>query len=218
MLRPIRLLLVEDHDVVRQGLRALLDLETDIEVVGEAANGLAVEGLVERLKPDVILLDLMLPGMDGLSVIRRLHAVNQTPRIVVLTMQSEISLVVESMEAGAYSYVLKGSGIQEVVKAIHYAYHGQRYLSPPLSEARLYDYTTQQDPKNATDLFSSLTKREREVLILAAQGLSNAEIAEKLVIGQRTVETHRANMMRKLKLNTHIDLMRFALKQKLIQL
>jgi DNA-binding NarL/FixJ family response regulator len=213
----IRLLLVEDHDVVRQGLRALLELEPDIAIVGEAANGLAVEGLIEATRPQVVLMDLMLPGLSGLAVIHRIY--ERTPHIgiVVLTMQSEIRSVIEAVQAGARAYVLKGSGIQEVIKAIRAASNNQRYLSPPLTEEMLMAYANQmQDTLPVTP--DSLTTREREVLILAAKGLTNAEIAENLVIGQRTVETHRANMMRKLGLNTQIDLMRFALKHGLIQL
>lgn len=214
---PIRLLLVDDHDIVRQGLKALLELELDFEIVGEAANGLAVEGLVESLRPNAILLDLMLPGLPGLAVISRLREKGYRIGIVVLTMQSELHYVLDATQSGALGYVLKGSGIQEVVRAIRAAVSGIRYLSPPLSEEALQHYAAQatENPPQTPD---TLTTREREVLVLAAQGLTNADIAEQLVIGQRTVETHRANMMRKLGLHTQIDLMRFALRHGLIQL
>jgi len=213
----IRLLLVEDHDIVRQGLRALFELEPDFEVVGEASNGLAVEGLVERLKPDVMLLDLRLPGLSGLEVAHRLREKAVKTCIVVLTMHSEIGYAFEAFQAGVLGYVLKGSGIQEVLKAIRIAFSGVRYLSPPLTETALHTYAAQMrdTPQHALE---SLTARERQVLVLVAQGLTNADIADRLVIGQRTVETHRANMMRKLNLHTQVDLILFALKRGLLQL
>jgi len=213
----IRVLLVEDHEVVRQGLRVLLELESGLEIVGEASNGLEVAALTERLHPDVILLDLMLPGLNGLAVTRLLREKGLKTRVVVLTMQSEINYVLDSFQEGVLGYVLKGSGIHEVIAAIRAAFVGLRYLSPPLTEESIYAYATQmeQTPQHAIE---ALTTREREVLVLAAQGITNADIADTLVIGQRTVETHRANMMRKLGLHTQIDLMRFALKQGIIQL
>ncbi len=206
------ILLVDDHQVVRQGLRALLKVEPDLQVVGEAGDGLEAIQMVERLKPNVLVLDLMMPGVNGLEVTRQVHQRFPDTRIIVLSMHANEAYVLEALRNGAIGYVLKETGITDLVHAVREALAGRRYLSPPLS-ARAIDSYIQKAQAAELDPYETLTTREREVLQLAAQGLTNAEVAARLSISPRTAETHRANVMHKLGLETQIDLIRFALKR-----
>ena len=208
----VTILLADDHQVVRQGLRALLEVEPDFQVVGEAGNGLEAVQLVERLKPNVLILDLMMPDLNGLEVARQISQRAAETRIVVLSMHSNEAYVLEAMRNGASCYVLKDSSGADLVLAVREAIANRRYLSPPLS-TRAIDAYVEKAQTAAMDPYETLTTREREVLQLAAQGLTNAEIATRLSISPRTAETHRANVMRKLALNTQIDMIRFALKR-----
>lgn len=208
----VTILLVDDHQVVRQGLRALLEAEPDFQIVGEAGDGLTAIQHVERFKPAVIVVDLMMPGINGLEVTRQVSQRFPDTRIVVLSMHSNEAYVLEALRNGASCYVLKETGITDLVQAVREALAGRRYLSPPLS-ARAIDSYVQKAEAAALDPYETLTTREREVLHLAAQGLTNAEVASRLSISPRTAETHRANVMHKLELNSQIDLIRFALKR-----
>jgi len=208
----VTILLVDDHQLLRQGLRALLEVEPDIQVVGEAGDGLQGIQLVERLRPNVLVLDLMMPGVNGLEVTRQVSRRFPETRIIVLSMHANEAYVLEALRNGAVGYILKETGINDLVHAVREAIAGRRYLSPPLS-ARAIDSYVQKTEAAALDPYETLTTREREVLQLAAQGMTNAEIAGHLSISPRTAETHRANVMRKMGLNTHIDLIRFALKR-----
>jgi two-component system response regulator NreC len=208
----VTILLADDHQVVRQGLRALLEAEPDFQIIGEAGDGLETIRLVERLKPKVLILDLMMPGVNGLEVARQINQRFPDTYIVVLSMHSNEAYVLEALRNGAAGYVLKETGITDLVRAVREALAGRRYLSPPLS-ARAIDSYVQKAQAATLDPYETLTTREREVLQLAAQGLTNAEIANRLSISPRTAETHRTNLMRKLELNTQIDLIRFALKR-----
>jgi len=208
----VTILLADDHQVVRQGLRALLEAEPDFQIIGEAGDGLETLRLVERFKPQVLILDLMMPGVNGLEVTRQIHQRFPETAIVVLSMHSNEAYVLEALRNGAAGYVLKETGITDLVRAVREALAGRRYLSPPLS-ARAIDSYVQKAQAATLDPYETLTTREREVLQLAAQGLTNAEIANRLSISPRTAETHRTNLMRKLELNTQIDLIRFALKR-----
>jgi DNA-binding NarL/FixJ family response regulator len=208
----VTILLVDDHQLVRQGLRVLLDAEPDIQVLGEAGDGLEAIQLVERLKPNVLVLDLMMPGVNGLEVTRQVSRRFPDTRIIVLSMHANEAYVLEALRNGAVGYILKETGINDLVHAVREAVAGRRYLSPPLS-ARAIDSYVQKTEAATLDPYETLTTREREVLQLAAQGLTNAEVATRLSISPRTAETHRANVMHKMGLNTQIDLIRFALKR-----
>jgi len=208
----VTILLADDHQVVRQGLRALLEAEPEFQIIGEAGDGLETMRLVERFKPQVLILDLMMPGVNGLEVTRQIHQRFPETAIVVLSMHSNEAYVLEALRNGAAGYVLKETGITDLVRAVREALAGRRYLSPPLS-ARAIDSYVQKAQAATLDPYETLTTREREVLQLAAQGLTNAEIANRLSISPRTAETHRTNLMRKLELHTQIDLIRFALKR-----
>jgi DNA-binding NarL/FixJ family response regulator len=205
----ISILLADDHQVVRLGLRALLEAEADFKVVGETADGLEAKALVERLKPDVLIADLMMPGLNGLEVIRQVSQLSPDTRVIVLSMHMNEAYVLEALRNGAAAYVLKQSNIIDLVKAVRDVMGGLSYLSPELSQRAIEAYR-QKAEQVASDPYDRLTTREREVLQLAAEGRTSAEIAEKLVISQRTVEMHRSNMMRKLGLGNQSDLVRYA--------
>ena len=204
--------LADDHQVVRNGLRVLLEAEPDFSVVGEAGDGLEAVRLVERLQPDALVLDLMMPGLNGLEVARQVSQRSPQTRVVILSMYDNEAYVLEALWAGAAAYVLKESTSAELVRAIREAVAGRRYLSPPLSERAIEIYI-QRAESAALDPYETLTAREREVLHLVAEGHTNAEIAARLFVSPRTVETHRANLMRKLGLHTQTDLIRYALRR-----
>ncbi len=210
-----RLVLADDHQIVRQGLRALLAAEPDLDVVGEAADGLAVVSLVERLRPDVLIVDLMMPGLSGLEVTRQVRQRSPHTQVIILSMHASEAYVFEALRNGAAAYVLKDVSTADLVHAVHEVMAGRHYLSPPLSERAIMAYI-QQAQAAAPDPYESLTTREREVLHLAAQGCSNPEMATRLGISARTVENHRANVMHKLRLQTQTDLIRYALRRGII--
>src|SRR5262249_32817516 len=193
----VTVFLAEDHQIVRQGLSALLADQEDFDLAGEAGEGLQTVRLVERLRPSVLVLDLMLPGLPGLEVIGQVRKLSPATKIVVLSMHSDAAYVVAAMEAGASAYVLKEAGADQLVLAIRKVLAGQQYFSPPLSPTALRNYQEKAESTSA-DPFASLTRRERTVLEHSVEGLSSAEIGQRLVISPRTVETHRANLMRKL--------------------
>ncbi|MCC6189608.1 MAG: response regulator transcription factor [Anaerolineales bacterium] len=208
----IRIVLADDHPVVRHGVRGLLQAEPEFVVVGEATDGLETVQLVEKLQPEVLVVDLMIPGVNGLEVIRQIRQRLPLIRIVVLSMHANEPYVLEALRNGAAGYVLKDSSAGDLVLAVRQVLAGQRYLSPPLSERAVEAYL-QRSRETSFDPYDALTEREREVLHLAAEGLSNPDVAARLSISPRTVETHRANLMRKLGLKTQTDLIRYALKR-----
>ena len=208
----LTVVLADDHAVVRQGIRAMLEAEPHIRVIGEAGTGREAVRLVEQLHPVVLVLDLMMPELGGLEVVRQLRKRAPKTRVVVLSMHRDESYVVQALKNGAAGYVLKDSTADELVKAVREAAADRRYLSPPLSDAAIEAYVKGGDDA-APDLYSSLSSREREVLQLAAEGHTNAEIGKRLFISPRTVEIHRANMMAKLGLHDRTELIRYALKR-----
>jgi DNA-binding NarL/FixJ family response regulator len=211
----VTIVLADDHHVVRQGLRTLLESEPDFRVVGEAGDGLEAVQLVERLQPDVLVLDLMMPSLDGLEVTRQVSERSPQTRVVILSIHSSEAYVLEALRHGAAGYVLKASSAADLIKAVREVNAGRHYLSPPLSEHAIEAYV--QKAKEATlDKYETLTTREREVLHLAAEGYSNREIAERLSISPYTAMTHRANLMRKLDLHSQTDLVRYALQRGMI--
>lgn len=205
----VSILVADDHQVVRLGLRTLLEAEADYTVVGEARDGLEARAMVERLRPDVMIVDLMMPGLNGLEVARQSTQLAPATKVIVMSMKSDEAYVLEAMKNGAAGYILKQSDVNDVVKAVRVVMAGETYLSPQLSQ-RAIDQFRDKQAAATTDPYDSLTTREREVLQLAAQGRTNAEIADALVISRRTVEMHRANLMHKLALRTQTDLVRYA--------
>jgi DNA-binding NarL/FixJ family response regulator len=208
----VSIVLADDHHIVRQGVKALLENDADFSVVGEASDGLKAVDLTTRLKPNVLVVDLMMPGLNGLEVTRQVTKLSPKTKVLILSMYMNEPYVVEALRNGAYGYVLKESNISDLVHAIREVMAGRHYLSPPLSERAIGAYLDQ-TKDTALDPYNTLSTREREVLHLAIEGYSNAEIAAKLFISSRTAETHKANMMRKLDLHTQTDLIKYALKK-----
>lgn len=211
----IKIILADDHQVVRKGLQALLAAETDFNIVGEAGDGLETVKLAEQLQPDVLVLDLMMSGINGLEVTRQLNKKSAKIGIVILSMHSNEAYVLEALRSGAKAYILKESPPEELIRAIKEVAAGRRYLSSPLSERAIEAYTQKTEVK-AVDPYDQLTTREREILQLTAQGCTNTEIASRLYISPRTVETHRTNLMRKLDLHNHAQLIQFAIQHGII--
>jgi two-component system response regulator NreC len=205
----LKLLLADDHPVVREGLRALLEAEADFEVVGQAENGDEVAALVDQLQPDVVVLDLMMPGRSGLDVIEDLAERSPGAQILVLSMLQNDAYVFEALNHGASGYALKQAEASELPRAIRDVAAGRPYLSPALSERAMKAYAG----KPQSDPYDTLTAREREVLVLVTEGHTSASVAERLFISPRTVESHRAHIMRKLGLRTQVELIRYALHQ-----
>jgi two-component system response regulator NreC len=211
----INIVLADDHQVVRKGLNALLSAETDFSIVGEAGDGLETVQLVERLRPDILVLDLMMSGINGLEVTRQLNKKGVKTGIVILSMHNNEAYVLEALRSGARAYILKDSPPEELTRAIREVSSGRRYLSSPLTERAIEAYTQRAEVR-PIDPYEQLTTREREILQLAAQGCTNAEIASRLYISPRTVETHRTNLMRKLGLHNHTQLIQFAIQHGII--
>ena len=207
---PATIVLADDHRLVRQGLRALLDAEPGLRVVGEAADGFEAIRAVEHLRPSVLVLDLMMPRLGGMQVAREVTRRFPETRLLVLSMHAEDAYVSEALGSGALGYVLKASSADELVKAIREVIAGRRYLGSGLSASGVEAYAAK--TRNVPlDPYAALTAREREVLQLVAEGRTSVEIAARLSISPRTIETHRANLMHKLGLHTPAELIRFAL-------
>lgn len=211
---PVTILLADDHHVVRQGLRSLLEGQPDFRVIGEASDGLETVRAVEKLRPDVLVLDLMMPGLNGLEVTRQ---VSGQTRVVILSMHASEAYVLEALQNGAYGYVLKDSTAADLVQAVRAAAEGQKFLSRPFSELAIAAYI-QKVQSTPLDPYQTLTTREREVLQLMADGLTSAEMSQRLSISPRTVEIHRANVMRKLSLHSQTDLIRYALRKGILSM
>jgi DNA-binding NarL/FixJ family response regulator len=209
------IILAEDHNLVREGLKHLLRNDKTLKLVGEAEDGLKALELVEAFKPDILLLDLMIPRLHGLEVIRQVQKFRHT-KVIVVSMHSDEPYVLEAFRNGALGYVLKDSTPGELLQAIRLVANGSRFLSPALSDLAIHAYLKRLDGI-AADIYSTLSARERVVLQLAAEGHSTAEIAKQLYISPRTVETHRANFMKKLSLRSQTDLVRFAIRKKIIE-
>lgn len=217
----IRLILADDHPVVRQGLRRMLETDPDFDVVAEAENGLEAVALVDQYKPDVLIVDLMMPGLNGLEVTKQVVQCQPDIKVIVLSMHQDEAYVLQAVRRGARGYVLKDSHPNELSESIRTVCAGGRYFSPKLNE-RLGDKLPGSGSRpsasavsvsNRPDLYETLTEREREVLTLILKGKTSAEIAKQLTISPRTVEVHRANIMHKLDLSSQIELIRYAIKR-----
>ena len=213
----VTVLVADDHPVVRDALRALLAGEPSLAIVGEAADGTQAAALAAQLVPDVLLLGLLVPGLARIELIRRVKRLKIATRIVVLSGTPDEARAAEAMASGADGYVSGSANGADLVHAIREVAAGRRYLSPPLTEQQLERYTLHASHTGA-DLYASLTARERQVLELAAQGLRNREIAERLGISPRTAESHRAKVMSKLGMRREADLVRFALRHGILPL
>lgn len=211
----IRILIVDDHAILRAGIRALLQFHTDLEVVGEAADGAEALRQVQSLKPDVVLMDIGLPGMDGLAATREIVSAYPKVRVLILTQHENREYVRPALKMGAAGYILKRAPDDSLIRAIRTVHDGGTYLDPGVSDILMDDFR-RQPGEAATDPYDALSEREREVLVLLAQGKTYQEVAEVLFISVKTVDFHRANLMRKLGLDNRADLTRFAIQRGLI--
>lgn len=214
----IQLLLVDDHDVVRSGLRMLLEGETDIEIIGEAGTASEAVNLTHTLKPDVILMDIGLPDMSGIEATRKIKGLWPDLAIVALTIHEDEEYFFKMLEAGVSGYVPKRAAPEELITAIRVAASGEVYLYPSLAKLLVRDFLTQSQPDEQENALDGLTTRQQEVLALLAEGVTNAEIAEKLHISPKTVASHRENIMQKLNLHSRTELVKYAIRKGLIQL
>jgi len=213
----ITVLLADDHPVMRRGMRSLLAGEADISIVAEASDGLETLRLAERLQPNVLILDLMMPALSGLEVLRIVRQRSPQSQVLVLSIHSNNAFVAEALKNGATGYVLKGCSEENIIRAVREVAAGRRFLSPPVTEIAINAYI-EQFKSGPIDPHETLTAREREVLQLSAEGKSNPEIAARLHISTRTVENHRAQLMKKLGLQNQTELVRHALRHGLITL
>jgi two-component system response regulator NreC len=210
----IRVLIADDHTIVRSGVRLLLAAESDIEVVGEALNGRQAVSLAETLQPDVILMDITMPEMDGLEATRQIKSRYPDIHVLVLTMHRSDEYFFEMLQAGASGYVLKGAETSELINAVRVVSRDEVFLYPTMAQKLVQGYLNL--VKGDEENLPSLSPRERQILRLLAEGYSNKEIAEKLVISPSTVHTHRSNLMEKLELSNRRELIQYARQRGLI--
>jgi DNA-binding NarL/FixJ family response regulator len=210
-MKRIRILLADDHAVVRQGFKMILGAEPDMEIVGEAANGREAVALAEEVRPDVVVMDVAMPELNGIEATRRLAASVPHARVLALSMHKDSVYVREILRAGARGYVLKESIAGDLVKAVRAVAAGEGYLSPAVSNAVLDDYR-----RHVTNPIDPLTSREREVLQMLAEGKTNKEIAAVLSLSVYTIDAHRGRIMEKLNVHSINELVRFAVRNGLI--
>jgi DNA-binding NarL/FixJ family response regulator len=213
----VRVLLADDHQLFRDGLRSLLQRSAGFTVVGEAADGLETLQLAGTLHPDVVLLDISMPGLNGVETTRRLAAEVPKTRVVILSMHADRRFVAETLRAGAYGYLLKDSAFPDVVRAIQAALQGHVFLSPAITDVVAQDFAGRTQPA-ADSAFQRLSPREREVLQLLAEGRATKEIAAKLSVSGKTVETHRRQIMEKLGMHSVAELTKYAIREGLTPL
>jgi two-component system response regulator NreC len=214
----IRILLADDHTLFRQGVRTLLASETDMEVVGEAADGSAAVERAAELKPDVVLLDIGMPGPSSFETTRQIKRNRPETKVLFLTMYDDEDYLLEGMEVGANGYVLKDSPALQLVAAVRDVYRGGSYLSPRMLSQLVNDFRTRVKTNDRTPRFASLTPREKEVLKMLAEGNSVKEVATQLNLSVKTVEAHKFNLMRKLDIHNKAHLVQYAIQKKVIQL
>jgi two-component system response regulator NreC len=214
---PIRLLLVDDHAVVRTGLRMLLEDQGGMEIVGEAGTAREALEAVEALSPDVVLMDIGLPDISGIEAARSIKACRPETAVVALTIHEDQEYFFKMLDAGATGYVPKRAAAEELIQAIETAAAGEVYLYPSLAKLLVKDYLSSETAERGRQALDGLTAREQEVLTLLADGLSNPEIAEQLTISPKTVARHRENIMQKLNLHSRSELVKYAIRKGIIQ-
>ena len=212
---PIHILIADDHGVLRAGLRALLNAEPNLEVIAEASDGNDALRLASELRPDIVLLDISMPGPSGIEVTRRLKEALPELRVLILTAHEDESMLREAVQAGAAGYIIKRAVESELINAIHAVWRGDLYVHPAMTRALLRE--TSLFPVSAEPAVESLTPREIEVLRLIAKGYTNGQVAKELNLSVRTVESHRANLMGKLELRSRVELVRYAMEHGLFE-
>ena len=215
-MKKIRVLVVDDHAIVRDGICALLGLVGDMEVVGEAANGKEALEMVSKLMPDVVLMDISMPVLGGLEATRRIHKELPGVKVLVLTQYDDREYVFPVIEAGACGFISKTAASSELASGIRSVHRGDSFLSPSVAKLLVEDYQQGASTRKSHDPYEQLTDREREILKLLAEGYTTQEIAKMLVISPKTVEGHKTNLMAKLDIHNRIDLVKYALRKGII--
>jgi len=212
-----KILIADDHKIIREGLRALLEKQQDMEVVAEAQDGLTTVRMVNRLLPNVVIMDIGMPEINGIDATRKITADNQGVKVIALSMHSDRRFVLEMLKAGASGYLLKDSAFEELVAAIHTVMANQPYLSPRITDVVVREYLSSL-PKNEQTAFTVLTSREREVLQLLAEGKTTKQTAAFLNVSVKTIETHRQQIMEKLNIHSIAELTKYAIREGLTSL
>jgi two-component system response regulator NreC len=212
----VRVLLADDHAIVRRGLKSLLESDGAIVVVGEAADGLEALRLCDDLQPEILIVDIAMPRLNGIEVTARVQKLARPPRVIVLSMHSDESYILRALAAGARAYLLKDATDEDLLPAIRAVAAGKPFFSPTVSEVLVEDYMRRLRGRGLTDSFHLLTDREKEVLQLLAEGRTNKEVATLLDLGVSTVETHRANLMQKLNLHNTAEIVLYAVRKGII--
>jgi len=215
-MKKIKVLIVDDHTLVRDGIRSLLELVSDIEVIGEATNGKEALEKVQLLAPDVVLMDLAMPIMGGLEATRRIRKQHPETKVLALTQYDDTDYVVPVIEAGACGFVTKMAAFSELASAIQAVYKGDSYLSPSAATALVQEYQQKTSAEGDKDSYQQLTDREREVLKLVVEGYTAREIADILVISPKTVEWYKTSLMSKINIHNKTDLIKFAIRKGII--
>jgi DNA-binding NarL/FixJ family response regulator len=212
----LRLLVADDHGIVRRGLKSLLESEPDLAVVGEAADGLEAVKLCQEHHPDILIVDIGMPKLNGLEVAARAQKFERPPRVIILSMHADESYILRALAAGARAYLLKDATDEDLVPAIRAVASGKPFFSPAVTAVLVEDYVRRLQARGLSDSYHLLTDREKEVLQLLAEGRSNKEVATLLDLGLSTVETHRANLMQKLNIHNTAEIVLYAVRKGLI--
>ncbi len=212
----MRVLLADDHAIVRRGLRSLLETEPGLSVVAEAADGLDALRLCEEHEPDVIILDVGMPKLNGIEVAARAQKLRRPPHVIILSMHADESYIIRALSAGARAYLLKDATDEDLIPAVRTVAAGKPFFSPAVAGVLVDDYVRQLQTRGLTDTYHLLTDREKEVLQLLAEGRSNKEVASILNLGLSTVETHRGNLMQKLNLHNTAEIVLYAVRKGII--
>lgn len=216
MSEPIHILLADDHAVMRTGLRLVLERQADFQVIGEASDGREAIALAQQHHPEVVVMDVTMPNLNGIEAARQISTAQPETSIVMLSMHSDEAYVLRALKAGARGYLLKESAESDLIAAIHAVHTGKAFFSPAVSRMLMEDYIRQLQDREIEDSYELLTTREREILQLIAEGRSNKEIAGILNLSLYTVETHRGNLMEKLNLHTVPELILYAVRKGVI--
>ncbi len=215
-MKPIRILLADDHTVMRNGLRLLLERQPNLIVVGEASDGRETVRAAESVSPDVVVMDIAMPNLNGIEAARQITAARPETAIVILSMHSDESYVIRALKAGARAYLLKDSAEGDLIAAIHAITDGKSFFSPAISRILVEDYMRQLEQKHVEDTYELLTAREREILQLLAEGKTNKEVATILNLSVYTIETHRTHILQKLNLHNVPELILYAVRKGII--
>jgi len=212
----LRILLADDHGIVRRGLKSLLESQPGLSVIGEAADGLEALRLCSELSPDLLIIDISLPLMNGIEVASRAQKLEASPGVIILSMHADESYIMRALAAGARGYLVKDATDEDLIPAVRAVAAGKPFFSPTVAAVLMEDYVRQLRVRGLSDSYELLTDREREILQLLAEGRSNKEVAALLDVGLSTVETHRANLMQKLNLHNTAEIVLYAVRKGII--